>query len=145
MMLVADASVAVKWFLPEPTVETHVDRAVALLQAVRDGRVDLVEPPHWLAEIVAVATRLDPGVVPALVDLLDAMEIPVATEAAVLKRAAELSTALEHHVFDTLYHAVALERDATLVTADLRYARKARHVGGIVALADWRPPPAPAG
>ncbi len=40
-------------------------------------------------------------------------------------------------MFDTLYHAVALERDATLVTADLRYARKAERLGHLVALPRW--------
>jgi hypothetical protein len=43
-----------------------------------------------------------------------------------------------HHLFDTLYHAVALEHeDALLVTADDRYYRKAEHYGTIAVLRDW--------
>jgi predicted nucleic acid-binding protein len=43
-----------------------------------------------------------------------------------------------HHLFDTLYHAVALENeDALLVTADDRYHMKAERYGMIAALRDW--------
>jgi predicted nucleic acid-binding protein len=55
----------------------------------------------------------------------------------VLKRAADLSISLNHHLFDTLYHAVALEEGATLVTADDAYFDKAKHLGGIELLADF--------
>src|SRR5208282_1664295 len=42
------------------------------------------------------------------------------------------------HLFDTLYHAIALEHaGATLVTADRRYREKAENYGNIVALRDW--------
>ena len=55
----------------------------------------------------------------------------------VLKRAADLSIALNHHLFDTLYHAVALEEGATLVTADTAYFGKAKDLGGVELLADF--------
>ena len=46
----------------------------------------------------------------------------------------------QHHLFDTLYHAVAMQNpDATLVTADRRYYDKARSEGQIIMLADWNP------
>ena len=45
---------------------------------------------------------------------------------------------LDHHLFDALYHATALEYDACLITADDRYHRKARTLAGIVHLRDWR-------
>ena len=50
-----------------------------------------------------------------------------------------LSISLNQPLFDTLYHAVALEQGATLISADRRYCHKARHLGQIVYLADWRP------
>jgi predicted nucleic acid-binding protein len=44
------------------------------------------------------------------------------------------------HLFDTLYHAVALEyAEATLVTADGRYCEKASVFGRIIELCDWTP------
>jgi len=42
-----------------------------------------------------------------------------------------------HHLFDTLYHAVALEEGARLVTADAAYFAKAKDLGGIELLADF--------
>lgn len=50
------------------------------------------------------------------------------------RRAARLAADLDHHLFDTLYHAVELERDATLLTADRKYVRKAGQVGHLVLL-----------
>jgi hypothetical protein len=54
----------------------------------------------------------------------------------------QLSHQLGHHLFDTLYHAVALETEgAALVTADDAYRHKALQlgVGQVVALSDWQP------
>ncbi len=51
---------------------------------------------------------------------------------------ASVAVKLNHHLFDTLYHAVALGTPATtLVTADLRYFRKARRFGAICPLAEF--------
>jgi len=45
---------------------------------------------------------------------------------------------LKQHVFDTLYHSVALETDgALLVTADDPYMRASRHLAGITSLTAW--------
>ncbi len=143
MKLVVDASVAVKWFFPEPTIEPGADRAVKLLRAVQDKRIELLQPPHWLLEVTAVITRLRPQIALQAIDLLDALELSIANDLAVLKLASRLATELEHHLFDTLYHAVALERDATLVSADQRYVAKASRLGSVVSLVEWRMPPEP--
>ncbi len=53
-------------------------------------------------------------------------------------KAVDLAIRLEHHVFDTLYHAVAFEyRDARFVTADDGYYRKADPAGRIVRLSEF--------
>jgi hypothetical protein len=50
--------------------------------------------------------------------------------------AVDLATRLNHHVFDTLYHALALATPgAVLVTADRRYGEKALSLGQI----SWLP------
>lgn len=43
--------------------------------------------------------------------------------------------ALDHHLFDTLYHATALETGAVMLTADRRYHDKAAGLGHIRLLA----------
>lgn len=137
--LVIDASVVVKWCLPDAPGEGDVDAALALLSAIREGAVEVVQPVHWLAEVAAVLCRLAPASSARATALLHAMELPISDGLPVTLRACELSRELGHHLFDTLYHAVALEEpDATLITADDAYCRKASPRGGIVHLADLR-------
>ena len=53
------------------------------------------------------------------------------------QRAISLALKLDHHLFDTLYHAIALEEKATLVTADRRYYGKAKRMGSIFMLEEF--------
>jgi predicted nucleic acid-binding protein len=139
--VVLDASVVVKWVLPDPQREPHVDRALELLEDLQDAQIEVLQPPHWLAEVAAVVTRLRPEAVEPMLDLLDAMELPVAGDAATLKRASRMARELSHHLFDTLYHAVAFEQDAVLVTSDDHYFRKAESLGRMLPLQSWSGPP----
>ncbi len=134
MNLVVDASVIVKWALPDGETENHKEEALAVLAAIESGKVSILQPPHWLAEVAAVLTRLRPETAEESVELFDLMEFPVTTDVVVLKRASRLAKELNHHLFDTLYHAVALEYDRTLVTADDKYILKAKRLGGLIPL-----------
>jgi len=70
--------------------------------------------------------------------MLVALQFPTLDEPNVMQRAVTVAVETGQHVFDTLYHAVALETaDATLVTADDRYRTKALRYGKVVALRDW--------
>ncbi len=138
MKAVVDASVIVKWVLPASEAEGDLEPALELLEAIKEGKVILLQPPHWLAEVAAVVTRLAPEAADPALDLLDALEFPVTHELSIFKRASRIASELKHHLFDTLYHAVALEHGCTLVTADDTYFRKSRRLGGIVRLTDWR-------
>ena len=129
MRVVVDASVVVKWVLPDPEREAMTDEALALLHAIRSGDVEPIQPPHWLAEVAAVLARLRPAIAESTLDLLDAIELPVAADASIYRRAIRLAGELGHHLFDTLYHAVALEREALLITADAHYQRLAQQIG----------------
>jgi predicted nucleic acid-binding protein len=141
--VVLDASVIVKWAFPDRVREAHTESALDTLHAVRAGRLSVVEPPHWLAEVAAVVTRLAPDHAHEVVALLHAMELPVLDEVEVYLEAARLSAESGQHVFDTLYHAVALRRrGAWLVTADERYYRKARRAGRVLLLQDFPVPAA---
>lgn len=137
MIAVIDASVIVKWFFLDPAREPDSDKALGVLKEIRAGTVEPLQPPHWLAEVAAVLARLDPNQAEKAIDLLDAMDFPVVGEATVYKRAASLASSLNQHLFDTLYHAAALEHGATLISADRRYFKAAKHLGQIVYLADW--------
>lgn len=136
MKLVVDASVALKWFL-RASGERHLVQAESVAAAIELSGTELLAPAHWTAEVMAVLARVEPALIDDALVVLDDMRPTVIQGAPVLKRAAELAGTLNHHLFDTLYHAVALEEQATLVTADESYFGKAKGHGGIVQLADF--------
>ncbi|HXN10821.1 MAG TPA: type II toxin-antitoxin system VapC family toxin [Steroidobacteraceae bacterium] len=139
MTVVLDASVILKWLLADPQRGRETDRATALMGAVAGGEIPILQPFHWLAEVIAVLARLSPDSVIEDALMLRAMEIPTSDEASVLRRASSIAVETGQHVFDTLYHAVALENDqAVLITADERYLERAHQYGCVVALAAWQ-------
>jgi predicted nucleic acid-binding protein len=138
MIVVIDASVILKWLLGDPAREPDTGKASALVESVVMGRLEILQPVHWLAEVAAVAARLAPQTAVSDVEMLAAMEFPTTEDPNVIRRATILAIETHHHLFDTLYHAVALEHeDALLVTADERYYEKAERYGTIMALREW--------
>jgi predicted nucleic acid-binding protein len=140
VILVVDASVALKWFLDVRDREPDRDRALALLNGVDDGGVQLVQPAHFIAEVAAVLARANPdGAEDDLLDLLN-IEWDTIDTPETYATALGLSIRHRHHLFGTLYHAVALHvPDASFVTADRRYYEKAGVEGRMILLADWLP------
>lgn len=138
--LVVDASVIVKWVLPDRTDESDTGAALELLGGIRLGRIRVFQPPHWLAEVAGVLIRLTPSSAKEDIATLHDLSLPEVNAPEIYATACDLSHRLQHHLFDTLYHAVALERSAaTLVTADEGYFRKAKAVGRITRLRDVAP------
>lgn len=136
--VVLDASVVVKWIFADRAEESHSLQALQILQFIKESRISVVQPPHWLAEVAAVTVRLEPQRARQAVSLLHALDFPVSAAVEVYQKACELSAALNQHLFDTLYHAVALtEPGAMLVTADEQYYRKAHKAGRIVRLREF--------
>ena len=138
MTVVLDASVILKWLLQDPAREADTARASGLVESIILNRVEILQPVHWLAEVAAVIARLSPQTAIEDVELLAAMQFPTSDQPNVIRRATALAIETEHHLFDTLYHAVALEHEsATFITADDRYLEKSGRYGRIVALRDW--------
>jgi len=137
VILVIDASVAVKWALPEAGAEEQTDEALAVLAAIDSDQTEVLQPAHWLIEVAAVLVRLWPEAADKAIHRLDLMNLPTAADAPIMRTAIRLARELDHHLFDTLYHAIALERGGLLVTADGRYARKAYHLGSVIELRHW--------
>ena len=135
MILTLDASVVVKWHVASPQ-ERDSEQAILLLDAVLDGSLMLVEPPHALAEIAAVLSRVFLDDAKGRFDEVSRIFASGRTflEESAYLRAIEISRELDHHLFDTLYHATAIESGGILVTADERYFRKAEKLGGILLL-----------
>jgi predicted nucleic acid-binding protein len=135
--VVVDASVVVKWLLPDRDGEEDVEEALRVLRLVQASELTVHQPPHWLSEAAAVITRLSPDTAMEDIEDLCALNFEVRDTEEVYLTACELSLQLKHHLFDTLYHAVALSLpDAVLITADREYFRKAGALGYVVLLGD---------
>ena len=137
MRVVMDVSVIIKWLFYDPEREEHARRATDLMADVAGGRVQAVQRVQCLAEAAAVLARVTPGQAEEGLGLLSALSLPVRDGPEILQRACRLSIELDHHLFDTLRHAVALDTDSLLITADAQYLNKAARLGHIVHLADW--------
>jgi len=135
---VVDASVAVKWALPvkdrvisSGTISRSVTRhsggqgshsSTSSLDGRSGSRVDPVGPK-----------AIDPHASDVSRD-----GVAITTEWEVYEQACRLSVDLNHHLFDTLYHAVALQSsDTFFITADVQYFRKASQLGRIIELKDF--------
>ena len=121
MSVVIDASVAVKWVLPEPAT----DAALALQHD------QLIAPELWLAEAANALWRhvrigeLTPD--QALTRLRELKKAPVASLPIEphVERALALAIELGHPIYDCLYLALALAQDAHVITDDRRFAAAA--------------------
>ncbi|MBX9828285.1 MAG: type II toxin-antitoxin system VapC family toxin [Xanthobacteraceae bacterium] len=129
MTLVIDASVAIKWVLPEGGAE----RAMAL----HEQPEELIAPTLIAAEIGSVMRRR------AAIEELTAREARDAAEIAIglinrmvpipalAERALELAMALRHPIYDCFYLALAERERAPLISADKKLIRIAKRAKGI--------------
>ncbi len=130
MRTVVDASVAAKWYLPEP----GGDAADALLAEAAAGTGALLAPDLLVPELANVLWKkvragecgaADAGEV---LDLLEDDCPTLLPSRELAPRALDLALALELTVYDGLYLAAAIESEARLATADAALARAAGSV-----------------
>ncbi len=137
MKLVVDASVALKWFFTDRNNEAQTERALTILDALDAGTVQIIQPPHFLAEMAAVLVREKGHAAMADIEDLQTLDWQVLETSELYQRAMLLADDLDHHLFDTLYHAVAgCLPEAMLVTTDRRYKHKAADLACICLLED---------
>lgn len=138
MQLVLDASVCLKWFLSEHANEPDSGIAFELLERVRDGRIHLLQPSIWHCEVTALLARMLPEHAQEMTGEMLRLRADFDDSPSTLIHATALSSQLDHHLFDTIYHAIAIQHRTTLITADAHYYRKARALGHIALLSQWR-------
>lgn len=134
--VVLDASVIVE-ALTSGESEDAADRSRAVWLLAATGHVPIVQPPHWLAEVTGVLARVTPQTAGVDTEDLYTLNLPEAGDLGVYTRAVRLSIDTGQHLFDTLYHAVALEHGGVLVTGDRRYLRASGRIGAIVAIDEF--------
>jgi len=122
---VVDASVALKWVIPEALS----DRAARLLD---DGE-PMVAPEMLLVEAANALWRktarreISSREAERALDLLSESGLDLRPAAPLVGRALDLARTLEHPVYDCVYLALAERERATLVSADARLVALASH------------------
>ena len=117
--LVVDASVAAKWFLPEP------DAAAAL--RLLDGRHRLAAPDLIHAEFGNVVWKLharrvlDANEAADMVEHFLSLPLEIHDSTYLLAPALQIAITTHRTVYDSLYLALAVELGGTVVTADERW------------------------
>jgi predicted nucleic acid-binding protein len=114
--LVIDASVAIKWFLPEP----HSINAVRLITAGHELLApDLIFPEcgnvlwkKWLR------SELEPEVIPAILGDLGRMNLHIVSTTTLVDEAARIAVTCRRSFYDSVYLAVAVKHNGRMVTGD---------------------------
>jgi predicted nucleic acid-binding protein len=124
-LLVLDASVAAKWFLPR-SGEPLADEALALLKRYADGEIELVVPELFWAEFanllwkcVRTGRLSEKSATEALASTLQ-YGLPTAGGRELEDSALAIALATGCTVYDAMYVALAVQKDAHVVTADER-------------------------
>jgi len=131
LICVVDATVVLKWFLPEP------DSAAAdfLLENFLNDEVELLAPDLMLVEAASALwkramVRKEVSANEATLIYCDLLTLPLSFRASVAVADAALQAALKynHSVYDALYCALAIEHRCDFVTADRALANKLQGV-----------------
>jgi predicted nucleic acid-binding protein len=124
---VLDASVAAKWMLPAGGEDLH-EEAVEWLERLLGNQISLVVPDLfwietsnliWRAVRIARITKQEG--VRALSDLRD-RGLETVSSLALLSSALEIAFSYNRSVYDSVYVALAKDRDTLLITADEKLA-----------------------
>jgi predicted nucleic acid-binding protein len=133
---VVDASVAVKWVIPEVLSD--------LADRVRDGAEDVLAPDLLLVEVAnalwrkTTAREISAREADGAFALVRRSGIDLRPAGPLLPRAMDLARRLGHPVYDCVYLALAEREEATLVTADQRLLRRLSARKLEIAVADLR-------
>lgn len=138
MRLVVDASVSVKWLVPEE----GSDAALTLTT----GEHELHAPRLMAAELAnalwskARRGQMEHGKASALMASVSGMPVQWHADEAVGADAVRLALAFDKPVYDFMYLALAQRIGATVVTADRRFANAVAptaHGGAVMTLAEY--------
>ena len=75
----------------------------------------MVQPPHFIAEVMGVVARLKPDYADAIFISASNLEMTISDHPETYQTEIRFSVELNHYLFDTLYHAAALNMPDTLL------------------------------
>lgn len=126
-LMVVDASVVAKWFLPAQG-ETLVDEAFHLLRRYAKGEIQFFVPDLFWAELANVFWkamrhgRCDKQTAEMAILSLRARRFPTVSTISLLDVAFGIATAFDRTVYDALYVALAVHLKVQFITADEKLA-----------------------
>jgi predicted nucleic acid-binding protein len=126
-LIVVDASVAVKWFLPE-SGEPLADQAVTLLDRFDRKEIQFVVPDLFHVEIASAiwkavrVGRVSRAFGDQTLALLTQCEFATVPSLNLLDGAFQIASDYGRTVYDSLYVALAVKTQSQLITADERLA-----------------------
>ncbi|MEM2940984.1 MAG: type II toxin-antitoxin system VapC family toxin [Thermoproteota archaeon] len=135
--VVLDASVVVKWFVPE----AYYEKALTIRRAFLNGRIKLAEPSLLIYE-VANALRFHKIYKLSEDDMVEAVRAILAfrmlekVKREDWRKTLELSMSREVSIYDAIYAALAIRLEATLITSDAETKKKLGDQASIVLLKD---------
>jgi predicted nucleic acid-binding protein len=142
-VIVVDASVFVKLFKEEEDsalARLFVDRMLERGEGYAAPSIVLYES---LAAALHVELPLDRvgSLFGGFRDFGLIVEDPTAAELALAEKIARSEAPGGGYpaLFDSIYHAMAIQRGGTFITADERHFRKAKQFGSVTLLTDWQP------
>lgn len=138
--VVLDASILLKWVLPE-TEEDFIAQANDIGAAALTGRVCLLVPSLWYYEVGNIVARHIPDHASAAMNHLSSLLAPWTRAPTPEVQTLTLDLMRSHGVtfYDASYHALAIASRGVLITADALYVRKVGVGDNLMALADWPP------
>jgi predicted nucleic acid-binding protein len=123
--VVLDASVAAKWFLPRAG-EPLADEALALLRRYAEGDVEFTVPDLFWAEFGNILSKCvrtgrlsEKSAAGALSDILR-YSLSTASGRELADDALAIALSTGRTVYDAMYVALAVQRNAAFITADER-------------------------
>jgi predicted nucleic acid-binding protein len=141
MIVVPDASVLLKWVMGMSNESDH-HHAMRLRDALLAGELEMRVPTLWRYEIGNVLGLKQLSLAVEMMGSLLAYEleeVPMRTDYAL--------AVLEHMraiggvtFYDSAYHVLALRAKGLYLTADKVYVKRAKSIGHVVLLGDWKGP-----
>jgi predicted nucleic acid-binding protein len=141
LLYVIDASVVIKWFLPEE----NSGYADGLLDGFLNNKFDLIAPDLVLIEVASVLRKkvtlqkqIATGEASAIFQEMLTLPVSLRSSASLVDSAFRMALQHDHSVYDMLYCALAIDHKADFVTADQILVNKlgsampfVRHVSSI--------------
>ena len=141
MIVVADASVILKWVLEREDEPGH-DQAMRLQEALLAEEIEIRVPTLWRYEVGNVLGMKKPKIATELMSALLAYEfdeVSLSTDYA-LEVLAHMRDVPGVTFYDSAYHVLALRTNGVYLTADMTYLKRAERKGRVEFLNEWQGP-----